>query len=226
MVGSAFIHALTHHESCICSSLFVPLVSVTYRLEHCHTQFSANPDISFIVSFSTEHTLLCLHDRQLVIVNNWSSCCVVTLGRGSMFTLTPSQNKKKKSLSSKSDLGTRTKCKSSLVVVSTCSDYPMAGSTKLQRNIWVSAVEKQLKTITEYDWNIISLVPGVPPFQSFLFFSFQATSECKTNLTHPERLEDVFVSSFHKVFQWSLRSHVRPLLQWRKQFLSVDPQQH
>lgn len=70
MVGSAFIHALTHHESCICSSLFVPLVSVTYRLECCHTQFSANPDISFIVSFSTEHTLLCLHDRQLVIVNN------------------------------------------------------------------------------------------------------------------------------------------------------------
>lgn len=138
----------------------------------------------------------------------------------------PLSKKKKKSLSSKSDLGTRTKCKSSLVVVSTCSDYPMAGSTKLQRNIWVSAVEKQLKTITEYDWNIISLVPGVPPFQSFLFFSFQATSECKTNLTHPERLEDVFVSSFHKVFQWSLRSHVRPLLQWRKQFLSVDPQQH
>ena len=48
MVGSAFIHALTH-ESCISSSL----VSVTYRLEHCHTQFSANPNISFIVFFST-----------------------------------------------------------------------------------------------------------------------------------------------------------------------------
>lgn len=127
MVGSAFIHALTHHESCICSSLFVPLVSVTYRLEHCHTQFSANPDISFIVSFSTKHTRS--NCEQLIIL----LCC--NLRKRIHVYFNPLSKKKKKSLSSKSDLGTRTKCKSSLVVVSTCSDYPMAGSTKLQRNI-------------------------------------------------------------------------------------------